>query len=43
MNKCRYLHSIIHDNTTRLNWHKAKLNIETKLKEYNLDKEGAIF
>ena len=38
MNKCHYLHSIINDNTTRLNWRKAQLHFETKLKEYNLDK-----
>ena len=34
MNKCRYLHSIINDNITCLNWCKAQLNFETKLKDY---------
>ena len=40
MNKCRYLHNIINDNNTRLNWRKVQFNFETKLKEYNLDKES---
>ena len=42
MNKFRYLHNIIYDNTPRLNWRKAQLNFETKFKEYNLDKEANV-
>ena len=42
MNNFRYLHSIINDNTTCLKWRKAQLNFETKLKEYNLDKEAKV-
>ena len=32
MNNCRYLHSIINDNTIRLNWRKGQLNFETTLR-----------
>ena len=42
MNKYRYLHSIINDNTTLLNWRKVQLHFETKLKEYNLDKKANV-
>ena len=39
MNKCRYLHNILNENTTRLSWCKAQLNFKQHLSNITYTKK----
>ena len=42
LNKCRYLHNIMCDENSRMNWRLAQLDVDIKIKKYNIDLESKV-
>ena len=42
LNKCRHLHNIICDENIRKNWRLVQLDVDIKIKKYNIDLESKV-